>query len=83
MLAKLAYLSSMLVVSAFAAPSKLMSIPAEEFGLNDVKFSPGVTASMEIDVLQQAANVWFDSIISVVNGLEIPDFDLGDKNYMK
>ena len=82
MLSKLLCVSSFLLAYSVAEPTKLMSIPAEEFGLTDVKFTPGVTASMEVDVMQEAANVWFDTIIQVVNGLKIPDFDMGHGDYM-
>jgi len=33
-------------------------------------------------VLRQAANVWFDTIIQVVNGITIPNFE-SDGDYMK
>jgi hypothetical protein len=83
MLSKLLCVSSFLLAYSVAEPTKLLSIPADEFvGLTDVKFSPGVTASMEVDVMQEAANVWFDTIIQVVNGLKIPDFDMGSGDYM-
>jgi hypothetical protein len=28
---------------------------------------------IQFDILRQAANTWFDTIIQVVNGIKIPD----------
>jgi len=44
----------------------------------------GFRASIELDVLKNAANVWFDTIIQLVNGLKLPDINIDDKgDYMK
>ena len=37
----------------------------------------GFTFSLDFDILRDAANVWFESAISLVNGLQIPDYNDG------
>jgi len=46
-------------------------------------FMAGFKASIELQVLRQAADVWFDQIIQLVNGLNIPDFTAGNGDYMR
>ena len=41
----------------------------------------GVTAALDVDVIQQAKDAYFNEIIKLINGLEIPDIDSG-KDYM-
>jgi hypothetical protein len=46
-------------------------------------FKPGTKSSMDISVLEEAKDVWFDEIISVLDGLKIPDVTDSSGNYMK
>jgi len=48
---------------------KKFSIPLKD----DINFTPGLTASVDLDVLRQAADVWFDTLIKVVNNITIPN----------
>jgi len=43
----------------------------------------GMRASLDLNVLRQAADVWFDSIIQLVNGLTIPNIEMDKKDYMR
>jgi len=43
----------------------------------------GFKASMDIDVIEQAKDVYFDWIIQTVNSLEIPDFYDDSNHYLK
>jgi len=46
-------------------------------------FMAGVKASIELQVFRQAAGVWFDTIIDLVNGYAIPDILQKNGNYYK
>ena len=52
MLSKIVALTSLFVTLTVAEPLKLFSIDAKDLGLTENTFAPGVTASMEIDVLK-------------------------------
>jgi len=45
-------------------------------------FKSGYKGSLDVDVLSQAKDVYFDSLINVVNNLEIPDFYQDKNHYM-
>jgi hypothetical protein len=51
------------------------------FGLASTK--SGFKASIDVDVLAQAKDVYFDNLISVVNNLVIPDFFQDKNHFMK
>ena len=36
--------------------------------------NPGLTASLDIAVLQQAKDVYFDKILDIIRHVQIPDF---------
>jgi hypothetical protein len=38
---------------------------------------------MDVSVLQEAKDVWFDEIIELLDGLKIPDVQDASGNYMK
>jgi hypothetical protein len=59
-----------------------MSVPVEQLGLEPLAIDAGLKMDIQFDVLRQAANTWFDTIIKVVNGIKIPDVQSG-KDYMK
>lgn len=59
-----------------------MSVPVEQLGLEPLAIDAGLKMDIQFDVLRQAANTWFDTIIQVVNGIKIPDVQSG-KDYMK
>ena len=42
----------------------------------------GFKGSLDVDVLSQAKDVYFDKLINVVNNLEIPDFYQDKNHYM-
>jgi hypothetical protein len=58
-------------------------MPLEDLGLEAITFDPGFNIDINFDVLKNAGNVWFDSLIEVLNGLTIPDFESKDGDYMK
>jgi len=41
----------------------------------------GVTAALDVDVIQQAKDAYFSELLKIINGIEIPDIDSG-KDYM-
>jgi hypothetical protein len=43
----------------------------------------GMTASLDISVLEQAKDVYFDTIMEMINTVEIPDFDKDKNHYME
>lgn len=45
--------------------------------------TPGIKASLDIAVLEQAKDVYFDNIVNLINNLTIPDFEDSDGNYMR
>ena len=54
-----------------------MTIPVEQLGMEPLTVSTaeaGLKMDIQFDVLRQAANTWFDTLIQVVNGISIPDF---------
>ena len=44
--------------------------------------NPGLTAGLDIAVLQQAKDVYFDKILDIIRHVEIPDFAF-DQGYVK
>jgi hypothetical protein len=44
---------------------------------------PGIKASLNIDVLEQAKDAYFDTVVELINNLEIPDFEDDDGNYLR
>jgi hypothetical protein len=50
-----------------------MSVPVEQLGLEPLVVDAGLKVDIQFDILRQAANTWFDTIIQVVNGIKIPD----------
>ena len=57
-------------------------IPVPQEILEYFTVESGFKGSIQLNVLRQAANVWFDTIIQVVNGITIPNFE-SDGDYMK
>ena len=43
----------------------------------------GVSASFDIAVLEQAKDVYFDKLLSLINTIEIPDFVQDKNDYLK
>ena len=66
--------SSVTAVQTFSIPVKGEPIPVPEEMLQYFSVESGFKGSIELNVLRQAANVWFDTIIQVVNGITIPNF---------
>jgi hypothetical protein len=58
-------------------------MPLEELGMEAITFDPGFNIDINFDVLKNAGNVWFDQLVSVLNGITIPDVEFGNGNYMK
>jgi hypothetical protein len=81
MLSKLLTLS--VAVFAVNAEQIVINMPLEDLGLEAITFDPGFNIDINFDVLKNAGNVWFDSLIEVLNGLTIPDFESKDGDYMK
>jgi len=44
--------------------------------------TPGIKASMDISVLEQAKDVYFDNIVSIINNVKIPDIRDDKGNYL-
>jgi len=44
--------------------------------------NPGLTASLDIDLIQQAKDVYFDAILDIIRHVEVPDFTF-DGGYVK
>ena len=61
----------------------LLLVSSTVLALDEPAFKAGSKASMDIDVLEQAKDIWFDEIIGVLNGLQIPDLEDADGNYIK
>jgi hypothetical protein len=61
-------------------------VPVDQLGMEPLSFETtnfaGLKVDIEFDILRQAANTWFDTLVQVINGITIPDFESG-KNYMK
>jgi hypothetical protein len=61
-------------------------VPVEQLGMEPLSLETtnfaGLKVDIEFDILRQAANTWFDTLVQVINGITIPDFESG-KNYMK
>jgi len=45
--------------------------------------TPGIKASMDIAVLEQAKDAYFDTVVQIINNLQIPDFEDSDGNYLR
>jgi hypothetical protein len=43
----------------------------------------GMTASMDISIIEQAKDVYFDSIIQTINNLQLPDLEEDSHHYLK
>jgi hypothetical protein len=43
----------------------------------------GLKTSLDIAVIEQAKDVYFDEIMKLINGMSLPDIDDGDGNYLK
>lgn len=43
----------------------------------------GMKASMDISVLEQAKDTYFDKIVQIINSLQIPDFVEDSNHYLK
>jgi hypothetical protein len=72
MLAKL--LSTFTAIIAVNAKQITFNVPVEELGLETLTFDPGFNVDINFDIVKQAANVWFDELVSVLDGLTIPDY---------
>lgn len=44
--------------------------------------SNGVTASLDVDIIEQAKDTYFTTVLNIINGLEIPDIEF-DGGYVK
>jgi hypothetical protein len=81
MLQKLLTLS--LAIFAVNAKRLEFSRTLKELGLEDITVDNGFNIDINFDVLKNAGNVWFDELIQVLNGLEIPDYEKDKNAYMK
>lgn len=45
--------------------------------------TPGIHAALDILILEQAKNTYFDNIVTVINNLSIPDVEDSKGNYMR
>jgi len=43
----------------------------------------GVKSSLDIEVMEQAKDVYFDTVVKLINSIPLPDFDDGNGNYMR
>ena len=64
---------------AFAYDLQKFSIPLDD----PIVVKAGIQGSIDLDVLRNAADEWFNTLIGVVNGLKIPDITDKDGNYFK
>jgi hypothetical protein len=59
-------------VCSYAHGYKLASIKADQI-------PTGFKASIELDVIRNAADEWFDTIVNILNGIKLPDIDIDKK----
>jgi len=43
----------------------------------------GVKSSLDIEILEQAKDVYFDKVVKLINSIPLPDFEDGNGNYMR
>ena len=43
----------------------------------------GLAGSFDVSVLEQAKDVYFNEVLSLINGLEIPDFEQDKHDYIR
>jgi hypothetical protein len=51
-----------------------LSMVAANFAFGQSTLTPGMKAAMDITILEQAKDTYFDTIVQVINNLSIPDF---------
>lgn len=45
--------------------------------------TPGIKASMDISILEQAKDTYFDNIVQIINNVKIPDIEDDKGNYLR
>jgi hypothetical protein len=60
-----------------------LSMVAANFAFAQSTLTPGMKAAMDITILEQAKDTYFDSIVQIINNLSIPDFEDSDGNYLR
>ena len=56
--------------------------------LNSVVFAQnsttnGLSASFDVAVLEQAKDVYFNKVLSLINGMALPDFNMDKHDYIR
>jgi len=52
-------------------------------GVSAQTFKAGLKNSLDMAVLEQAKDVYFDKILALVNNLNLPDLEDGEGNYLR
>ena len=55
----------------------------QAFGLSLASLAPGIKGSFDIEILEQAKDVYFDKVVQLINNISIPDFEDKDGNYLR
>lgn len=61
----------------------LVSACAVIAGVSSQTLKAGLKTSLDISVLEQAKDVYFEEILKLINNLELPDLEDGQGNYLK
>ena len=51
------------------------------FGQNST--TNGLSGSFDVSVLEQAKDVYFNEVLSLINGLQLPDFNQDKHDYIR
>lgn len=60
-----------------------ISMLAANIAFAQSTLTPGIKASLDIAVLEQAKDAYFDTVVELVNNLTIPDFEDDKGNYLR
>jgi hypothetical protein len=52
-------------------------------GVQSQELKAGLKTSLDISILDQAKDVWFDQLLTVINNIQLPDLDDGHGSYLK
>jgi len=52
-------------------------------GVQSQELKAGLKTSLDISILDQAKDVWFDKLLTVINNIQLPDLDDGHGSYLK
>ena len=72
-----------LMVTSTCAVKTTITVPLKKpIVIDATSFTPAFKGGIDLTVLKQAGNEWFDTIVQLVNGLVIPDVTTSGKDYM-